>query len=355
MIRIQNIYHMLAYAFQVLRDHGYADVAAEELDNTADLLAEILVRGVRSQVKRGLGREYLPHTNALATLRGRIDVAETVKTRGVLRRQMVCDYDELSIDTPMNRILKATMLLLARSDIDKTRRKDLRGLLAYFADVADIDLMHVDWRLRFNRNNQAYRMLMNVCWLVAEGLLQTQNSGSVRLTDFLDEQRMSRLYEKFILEYYRREHPELRAEAPYIKWALDDVPHGACVTDGALDMLPTMHSDVMLSQGNNVLIIDAKYYAHATQRHFDKRLYHSGNLYQIFAYVKNKEAELAGTEHVVSGMLLYAGTDEDVQPNSTYLMNGNRISVRTLDLDQPFEAIRAQLDAIVEEQFQNAR
>lgn len=351
MIRIQNIYHMLAYAFQVLREQGYADVAAEEFDNTAELLAAILARGVSSQVKRGLGREYLPRTETLATLRGRIDVTENVKTHAVLRRQMVCDYDEFSIDTPMNRILKATMRLLARSDIDKARRKELRGLLAYFADVADIDLAHVDWHLRFNRNNQAYRMLMNVCWLVSEGLLQTQKDGSVRLADFLDEQRMSRLYEKFVLEYYRREHPGLRAEASYIKWALDDGPHGACMADGALDMLPVMHSDVMLSQGSNVLIIDAKYYAQATQRHFDKRTYHSDNLYQIFTYVKNKEAEFAGTEHTVSGLLLYAGTDEEAQPSSTYLMSGNRIGVRTLDLDQPFDTIRAQLDAIVEEHF----
>ncbi|WP_195420261.1 5-methylcytosine-specific restriction endonuclease system specificity protein McrC [Collinsella sp. D33t1_170424_A12] len=351
MIRVQNIYHMLAYAFQVLREQGYADVAAEKFDNTAELLAAILARGVSSQVKRGLGREYLPRTEALATLRGRIDVAETVKARAVLRRQMVCDYDEFSIDAPMNRMLKATMRLLVRSDIDKARRKELRGLLVYFADVADIDLASVDWHLRFDRGNQTYRMLMNVCWLVAEGLLQTQEDGTVRLANFLDEQRMSRLYEKFILEYYRREHPDLRAEAPYIKWALDDGPHGAGAFGGALDMLPAMHSDVMLSRSGNMLIIDAKYYAHTTQRHFDKHTYHSGNLYQIFTYVKNKEAELAGAEHTVSGLLLYAGTDEEVQPSGTYLMSGNRIGVRTLNLNQPFEAIRAQLDAIVEEHF----
>ena len=42
MIRIQNIYHMLAYAFQTLRGQGYRDIAAEEFDNTADLLAKML-------------------------------------------------------------------------------------------------------------------------------------------------------------------------------------------------------------------------------------------------------------------------------------------------------------------------
>ena len=59
MIRIQNIYHMLAYAFQVLREQGYRDVATEEFANTAELCAAILARGVSSQLKRGLGREYI--------------------------------------------------------------------------------------------------------------------------------------------------------------------------------------------------------------------------------------------------------------------------------------------------------
>ena len=59
MIRIQNIYHMLAYAFQTLQGQGYRDITAEEFDNTADLLAEILSRGVSLQLKHGLGREYV--------------------------------------------------------------------------------------------------------------------------------------------------------------------------------------------------------------------------------------------------------------------------------------------------------
>lgn len=257
---------------------------------------------------------------------------------------MVCSFDDFSVDTRMNRILKATMVLLVRSNIDKERKKELKRLLVYFGDVGDVDLTTIDWHMRFDRNNQTYRMLMNVCWLVARGLLQTQADGPSRLMDFLDEQRMSRLYEKFILEYYRREHPELNAGAPYIAWALDD---------GFDGMLPAMHSDITLTRGGTVLIIDAKYYSHATQQRFDKRSVHSGNLYQIFTYVKNKEAELvqAGIPHEVSGMLLYARTDEDAQPDGVYQMSGNQISVKTLDLNQPFDCIRRQLDAIVESHF----
>lgn len=340
MIRIQNIYHMLAYAFQTLQGQGYRDIAAEEFDNTADLLAEILSRGVSLQLKRGLGREYVDRTDVLSSPRGKIELSESLKTRSILRRQLICSYDEFSTNTRMNRILKATIMLLIRSDIDKTRKKALRRLLPYFVDVEDVNLSGEDWHMRFDRNNQTYRMLMNVCWLVVKGLLQTRESGSLRMMDFLDEQRMSHLYEKFILEYYRREHPELSAGAPYISWALDD---------GFGDMLPA----ITLTQSRTVLIIDAKYYSHTTQQQFGKQSVHSGNLYQIFTYVKNKEAELASTreQHSVSGMLLYAKTDEEIQPDGVYQMSGNQISVRTLDLNQPFETIRSQLDSIAEAHF----
>lgn len=112
-----------------------------------------------------------------------------------------------------------------------------------------------------------------------------------------------------------------------------------------------MQSDIMLTKGNTVLIIDAKYYTHTTQTQYETHTLHSENLYQIFTYVKNKEAEFVDRPHSVSGMLLYAATDEAIQPNLSYQMSGNRISVRTLDLNQEFSKIAAQLNAIVLEHF----
>ncbi len=54
MIPIQNIYYMLAYAFQVLKKQGYKNIATEQFDNVAELCAEILAKGVSIQLKRGL-------------------------------------------------------------------------------------------------------------------------------------------------------------------------------------------------------------------------------------------------------------------------------------------------------------
>ena len=184
-------------------------------------------------------------------------------------------------------------------------------------------------------------MLVSLCYMVLKGLLQTTTDGSTKLMDFLDEQRMCRLYEKFILEYYRRHYPQLKASASQIPWILDDGCSNA--------MLPVMQSDITLSLGNRVLIIDAKYYAHATQVQYDRHTIHSSNLYQVFTYVKNKDAQFGDEPHEVSGMLLYAQTDEAILPNNTYWMSGNKIAVRTLNLDCDFTEIARQLNDIADE------
>ncbi|CUN12008.1 hypothetical protein [Eubacterium ramulus] len=84
------------------------------------------------------------------------------------------------------------------------------------------------------------------------------------------------------------------------------------------------------------------------QMQYDKATLHSGNMYQIFTYVKNQDVKNTGN---VSGMLLYAKTEEAITPDCSFVMGGNKISVKTLDLNKEFKLIAAQLDKIVEEYF----
>ena len=138
---------------------------------------------------------------------------------------------------------------------------------------------------------------------------------------------MCRLYEKFILEYYSKHFPELSVSASQIPWSVDD---------GIRTMLPVMQSDIHLQKGNTVLIIDAKYYSHTTQTQYDKHTLHSNNMYQIFTYVKNRDYEFGDEDHKVSGMLLYAKMEEEIQPDNVYQMHGNQITVRTLDFQSVY-------------------
>ena len=342
MIPIKNIYYMLSYAFQMLNEQGYKNLSTEDFDNAGDLCAAILIRGISYQLKRGLGREYIFETDTISAIRGKIEITESIKNQSMIRSQMVCTYDEFSVNSPLNQIIKSTVMLLLKADISKARKKELRKLMVYFADVSVVDVRSINWSINYNRNNQSYRLLITVCYLVVKGLLQSKSDGSVKMMDFLDEQRMCRLYEKFILEYYKKHYPQIRTSASQIDWALDD---------GIGTMLPTMQSDIMLSyqkgEIDKTLIIDAKYYAHTTQVQYDVHTLHSNNLYQIFTYVKNKATK--GGE--VAGMLLYAKTDEEIYPNNEYQMSGNKITVRTLDLNCEFENIAAQLDEIAQKHF----
>jgi len=111
-IPVQNIYHMLSYAFQVLNEQGYKDIATEQFDNVAELCAAILSKGIAVQLKRGLGKEYIPQTEALSSLRGKIDITESIKTQSLLRKQLICTYDDFTVNSYLNRILKSTMELL---------------------------------------------------------------------------------------------------------------------------------------------------------------------------------------------------------------------------------------------------
>ena len=328
---------MLSYAFYNLNEDNYNRIQTEEFENTADLFSEILAIGVAKQIKQGLVKDYIDVKETTSSIRGKIEITESINSQSFLKKQLTCTYDEFSVNCSLNQILKSSMNLLLKSDISSKNKKKLKKLLMYFSEVDLIDLKSINWKIRFDRNNQNYRMLIGVCYLTVKGLLQTTQKGDVKLMKFLDDQRMNRLYENFILNYYKKEHPQISASASQIKWQLDDDEDW---------LLPRMQSDIMLEYDNKVLIIDAKYYKNTLQSYYDVNTLHSGNLYQVFTYVKNKQVENLDKE--VSGMLLYARTDEEVLPNNEYMMSGNRIAVMTLDLNQDFNQIKNQLDTIAE-------
>lgn len=340
MIPIRNVYYLLAYAFESLLEKALKDVATEKFANAADLLAALLCRCVATQIKRGLRREYAVREENLSSPRGRILVGELVKTQTLRRKELACAFDEFSPDAPFNRVVKSTLTLLMRADVAASRKRELRRLLLFFGDVTTCDLRRVDWNVRFDRNSRGLRTIWALCRLVVDGLLQTTADGATRLAAFFDEQTEARLYEKFVLNYFRRERSALNARSPLILWRTDD---------GFSANLPTMRTDVVLSNPatKKTLIIDTKYYSRNMQTNPFSRVstptQRSGNLYQIFAYVKNWPVAPGET---VAGLLLYAGTDAPIQPNDDYRICGSSISVKTLDLNRDFAEIAAQLDAI---------
>lgn len=327
---------MLSYAYQTLQHQDSVNIEGEDFENIYDMFAAILAKGIANQIKKGLNKEYIENTRELSTLRGKIDITDSIRRQTMRNKKLVCIYDEFSENSYMNRILKSVAYsLITKDSIKKSNKDALKRVFLCLSEVESIELSAINWSsLRFHRNNATYQMLMNICFLTVQKLLMTTESGTLKMNSFLDDQQMHRLYEKFILEYYKKHFLEYKPVSKQIPWDVE----------GTIDFLPVMQSDIMLTCGEKILIIDAKYYSKVFQNQYNKNTLHSNNLYQIFTYVKNQDKYNSGQ---TSGMLLYAKTDEEISVGVKYKMGKNTIEVMTLDLGVEFSKIAEQLDSII--------
>ena len=352
-IVIENIYYMLSYAYQELRQDGFREINPECFENVKDLFAAILAKAMTMQLKRGLSREYIEANDNLSILKGKIDIKETFQLAKRRDRRIACVFDELSENHYMNRIIKTTILYLIRDEPDpdgkggvRHENKDaLKKVLLFLSGIETLKVSAIDWRhFRYNRNNATYQMLMHVCYLVLHDLLLTTKEGTQKLASFFDEQKLHALFERFVRTYYSQHYQDLEVGAKQIKWD----------ADGTTAFLPTMQSDIMLEypkygRDTRKLIIDTKFYGKIiVQSQYGADKIRSNHLYQIYAYVTNEARNRSGA---VDGMLLYAKTDEAIIPYATYILGGNKISVRVLDLNTKFDDIKKQLDSFVQEDW----
>ena len=72
---------MLSYAFQILKQSNYDEVASEKFENAQDLFAAILSKGIAQQLKQGLYREYITKNETLSVMRSKLDMPETIRNR----------------------------------------------------------------------------------------------------------------------------------------------------------------------------------------------------------------------------------------------------------------------------------
>ena len=332
MIFVGNIYYMLAYAFRSLNIGGISNIGNEPFDNLHELFAEIVICATQRQLKRGLPRGYTIESEELGNLRGKIDFLSSIRNQSQIRHRLVCEFDEFTEDTQGNRTIKCAIThLLRNSNVSPPRKHFLKFLHSSLGAVSDVQYRPTPPQ---RSGGAGYVMLVNICRFLLDGLLVKTGNGH-KMLEWLSDEKMSGLYERFLLEYFKRHHPEFNPRSSGIEWDSEDISPN----------MPGMKSDVYLTYGEKTLIIDAKFYNQTMSEYFGKKMYVSHNVYQIFTYVKNADKEKNGN---VSGILLYAKTDEEITPDSDSTIGGNRISVTTLDLSGKFEAIQSQLEMIAE-------
>lgn len=333
-IPVRNIYYMLSYAYQALSLSEYQKVDVEKFHNTKDLYTEILKIGVPVLIRGGLLKDYVRISEKTTVIRGKIDINASIKQNALVDKKLMVLHDDFSEDILLNQIIKATLILICRSlSTSRDNKKIFFGLLPFFNNVSDIELDATLWkRVHYNRQNIRYQFIIDICRYLYEELLLGTSLGKHDSKQIQDEQRFSSLYEKFVFAFYKRETGFIVTH-PQIPWKVDN---------GFTEALPIMQTDIVLSDQNKTLIIDTKFYSEnmATKFAGSNAKQKSANLYQLFTYVNNWHKR---EDEEVGGMLLYAKTTAKEQPNHHYEINGNRISVVTLDMNQKFEKIKNEL------------
>ena len=337
--KIKNIYYMLCYSFNrdLLTEKDIASVDSETFKNIYNLFSIILCIMIRKQVKSGMNRDYIDRSEPLSTVRGKINIANTIKSGGILKRKLVCDFDEFSENNQLNQIVKTTANYLIKSPyIGNPTKKELKRQLVYFNNVDLIEISSINWKkIIYNKNNNSYKSLIVLCELILKGLIVSDKTGDNQFKQLLDETALHRIYENFIKEYFRK-HYNLNAGSRNLS-----------LTDDAIEYIGMMKTDITLENDERMLIIDAKFYDHILNpgRFLGSKIVDMGNIYQINTYVEN---QLQKTNKKVYGMLLYAQTIDEPAIDIKVPINQKQIFIKTLDLNAEWKDIKATLDNIAE-------
>jgi 5-methylcytosine-specific restriction enzyme subunit McrC len=285
-------------------------------------------------MRRGLDRGYTEVQDDISGVRGRIVVGDTLR-RNLLRfGRASCRFDELSYDVLHNQIIKATVSRLSEvNEIDATLRRDLHGLKRLFSKVADISLSRSSFRrVQLSRNNGGYDLLIKICQLVNSALLPHPDGHGSKFSDiFKDGRLMAGVFESFVLNFFKTEQNEFSVKSEFIQWdalALNAV---------SARHLPAMRTDVTLRSKARTIVIDTKYYPEALVEHYGQKKIRSDHLYQLYAYLKNCKSQGGPPE----GILLYPTTSQSL--DLAFVMGGNKMRVKTLQLDQPWQIIHIEL------------
>ena len=332
-IPIANVYYLLCYAWNFIGERELVRVGElDELRAVHDLYGKVLTAGFFHLARQGLDRGYMDFQDDIGGVRGRINLSDTTKRALRARGRISCEFQELTYDVLHNRILRSTLHSLLRlGNLDKGIASDVRTAFRRMEGITEVTLSRrIFNQIQLDRNRRYYRLLLSVCRLIHEHLLVDEQTGQSALRDF-DSSRMYRLYENFVINFYKKEQGEYRVNSPsrVIQW------HDTGTAEKYHSRIPEMQADVLLDAPDRRIIVDTKFYQETFGGRIGDKL-HSTNLYQMLAYLRNREAtEKIGVRH--EGLLLYPTTGEHVSIDVH--LEGHLIRARTIDLSEDWRKI----------------
>ncbi|WP_288221228.1 hypothetical protein [uncultured Clostridium sp.] len=337
-IPIENIYYMLCYAWNKLDYLDRNKVGILEENDVLNLLCRIFVNEVNFITKKGINREYNSFDEEVSTIKGKININKSIELMLSKKNKLNCGYEELDFNITINKILKTTIInLLKTKNLSEYNKKYLKNILFYFSSI---DTIYLNERLfnsiKYNTSNKSYKFIINICKLINDNLLIAENGEEAEFYNFLeDERKMAYLFENFIRNFYKKELKSSKVYRENIKWNLKGEN---------LEYIPKMETDISIEFSNKKIIMDTKYYKNALNNNFGKDKLISGNLYQLFAYLKNNENKSFKDKNS-EGILIYPRVNIDL--DLRYTMENHIIKICTVNLNMKWNNIKDRLLTII--------
>lgn len=244
-------------------------------------MLEVFIRqflwNLNTLVRGGLARRYFTVEDNLPYLRGRMQFPEQIRNNLTNRARFFVAYDQLSVDSPANRLIHSALASLRPRVQDGENRQLLRELTAAFADVPQAVNLRGDWREhRVDRSMRHYGPIMQWVGLFLFNRGLTTFAGRHVNHSLLFP--MEKVFEDFVTHSFQRYQHEY-----------DVTPQGprkylTAIQDGyAFQMKP----DISLGKEKRVLfILDAKWKAINGLSSNPKRGIDQADMYQLYAYGK---------------------------------------------------------------------
>ncbi|MCA0212104.1 MAG: 5-methylcytosine-specific restriction endonuclease system specificity protein McrC [Proteobacteria bacterium] len=344
-IPVRNLWLLMLYASDLFRTRGIGNVGLEDNpDDLPDLVAEILAHAVEVRQRRRLNLGYRSRDAVLNRVRGRIDVLNTERHRLLDRGLVACRFDELTIDTPRNRFVRAALetisRIVQREDVSHRCRSLASGMKAMgvSGDAPTRAQMSTD---RFGRNDADDRFMVAAAKLAFDLALPTEMAGTNVLT--LPDREVTwvrRLFEKAVGGFY---DVALQPQGWRVRcggtlgWQIEQK------SSGIDKILPTMRTDVVLDHApsGRRIVIDTKFTSIVTSGWYREETLRSGYVYQIYAYLRSQVGRGDPLAVCASGLLLHPSIGEAV--DETVVIQGHGIRFATVDLTGSAGELRSQL------------
>jgi 5-methylcytosine-specific restriction enzyme subunit McrC len=348
---VRNLWLLMLYASDLFRTRGISKVGLEDSpDDLPDLVAEILAHAVEVRQRRRLSLGYRSRNAVINRVRGRIDVLATERHQLLDRGLVACRFDEITIDTPRNRFVRAALesvsRIVQRKDISHRCRSLASSMksMGVSGEAPTRAQMSID---RFGRNDADDRFMVAAAKLALDLTLPTEASGT-NVLSLPDREAIwvRRLFERAVGGFYDvvlSPHGWRVMCGGKLSWTIEQ-------KTALIDtILPTMQTDVVLdhpSTGRRI-VIDTKFTSIVTSGWHREETLRSGYIYQIYAYLRSQVGHGDALADGASGLLLHPAIGQMV--DETAVIQGHRIRFATVDLSASTADIRSQLWRLTEQ------